>query len=193
MNAAPSIIKPKALCALHSKTGETMVDMLQHRYHEQLLSYWNELRGGRSFPSENEIDPDALNDLWPSCFLLSIDDVTRRIGYRYSYLGSDLIEAYGEDQHNPDVIMRLVSSASMPMVRKFDEVLETGKPVIDESEFINLKHMHIRYRTCMLPLGLADGTVTHILGCMRWRAYADHLAPVLPILATWAKTMGYED
>ncbi|NBX03558.1 MAG: PAS domain-containing protein [Alphaproteobacteria bacterium] len=148
-----------------------MADILIHRYHEQLLAYWDELRGDRPFPKESEIDPDTIEEIWPSCFLISLDDVTRRIGYRYSYLGSELIEAYGEDANNPDVVMRLVSSAGMPMVQKFNEVAAARRPVIDENEFVNLKHLNIRYRTCMLPLGLEDGTVTHILGCMRWRSY----------------------
>ena len=148
-----------------------MPEALQHRYHEVLLKFWEELRGDRLFSQESEIDPDALEEIWPSCFLISIDDVTRRIGYRYSYLGSELIEAYGEDANNPDVIMRLVSSDSMPMVKKFNEVVEGRHPVIDEAEFVNIKHLNIRYRTCMLPLGTTDGTVTHILGCMRWRSY----------------------
>lgn len=144
--------------------------ILQHRYHERLRQYWDELRGDKPFPAERDIDPDELDEIWPHCFLISIDDVTRRIGYRYSYLGASLIEAYGEDAHNPDVIMRLVSSTSMPMVQKFNEVVEKQAPVIDESEFVNLKLLKIRYRTCMLPLG-SDGQVTHIIGCMRWRSF----------------------
>ena len=144
---------------------------LHHRFHERLRLYWDALRGMHLFPKEGEIDPDELEEIWPSCFLISLDAVTKRMGYRYSYLGSDLIEAYGEDANNPDVIMRLVTSSSMPMVQKFDEVVRTKAPVIDESEFVNLKHLHVRYRTCMLPLGTPDGTVTHILGLMRWKSY----------------------
>lgn len=144
---------------------------LQHRYHERLRQYWDELRGGRPYPKESEIDPAVLDDLWPSCFLISIDEVTHRTGYRYSYLGEDLIEAYGEHVHNPDVVMRLLSSTDAPMVKRFNEVRETQKPVVDEAEFLNLRHLNICYRTSILPLG-HDGKVTHIIGCMRWRAYA---------------------
>lgn len=142
-----------------------------NRYHEKLRKYWDKLRGDKPFPQESDIDPDELPDIWPSCFLISIDDVTRRVGYRYSYLGEDLIEAYGEDIANPDIVMRLLSTASLPMVHKFDEVINQQRPVIDEAEFVNLKHMNIKYRTCILPLGLSSGQVTHILGCMRWKAY----------------------
>jgi len=148
-----------------------MPNTLQHRYHLQLEQYWNSLRGTRPFPLESEVNPDEISDLWPSCFLVSIDDVTRRVGYRYSYLGEELIKAYGEDANHPDTVLRLLAAANAPMARKFDEVVKYGKPVIDESTFINLKHLDIKYRTCLLPLGTGDGMVTHVLGCMRWRAY----------------------
>jgi hypothetical protein len=141
------------------------------RYHERLQDYWEQLRGSRAFPSENEINPDDLLDIWPSCFLISIDDVTRRLGYRYSYLGESLIEAYGDDISNPDVALKLVSSVDAPMVSKFDEVRKTRQPVIDESQFVNLKLLNIRYRTCLLPLGIGEREITHIIGCMRWKAY----------------------
>lgn len=147
-----------------------MQSELHHRSHERLQQYWDKLRGDHPFPSESQVDPDEIADIWPSCFLISIDDVTRRLGYRYSYLGDELVEAYGDDVKNPDVALRLISTASIPIVKKFDEVVARQKPVVDESEFINLKNLRIRYRTCMLPLG-QSGHVTHILGCMRWRLY----------------------
>jgi hypothetical protein len=143
---------------------------LHHRSHEILTQYWQQLKGARPFPAESEIDPEALQEIWRSCFLISIDDVTRRIGYRYSYLGEDLIEAYGDDVKNPDVALRLISTNSLPIVQKFDEVVHSHQPAIDESQFVNLKHLNIRYRTCILPLG-ESGKVTHLLGCMRWKLY----------------------
>lgn len=144
---------------------------LHHRSHEQLMQYWQGKCAGRLFPSEKDIEADDIADIWPSCFLICIDDVTKKVGYRYSYLGTDLIEAYGDDVKNPDVALRLISTSSLPMIKKFDEVAATKKPLFDESEFVNLKGVHIRYRSCMLPLGNSQGEITHILGCMRWRIY----------------------
>ena len=144
---------------------------LHHRSHEQLNVYWEALRGDRPFPRESDIDPDAIAEIWESCFLISNDDVTRRIGYRYSFLGSDLLGAFGDDITNHDAALRLLSTARVPNARKFDQVLSEKIPVIDESEFVNLMGMNIRYRACLLPLGLDDGQITHIIGCMRWRSY----------------------
>jgi hypothetical protein len=143
----------------------------EHRYHSRLQKYWDSLRGSKPFPMEHDINPDELSDIWTSCFLISIDDVTRRTGYRYSYLGDDLVEAYGDDISNPDISQKLLSTAHAPMVKKFDEVMQSKKPITIESEFVNLKKLNIKYRTCILPLGSAGGNVTHLLGCMRWKAY----------------------
>lgn len=147
-----------------------MLTSEEHRYHKRLREYWDELRGSRPFPAEHEIDPERMAEMWPSCFLISIDDVTHRLGYRYSYLGEELIEAYGDDANYPDVVMRLVATSGSSMVRKFDEVVKQRLPVMDESHFVNLKHVTIHYRTCMLPLGYRENEVSHILGCMRWRS-----------------------
>lgn len=152
-------------------TAEHNTNPLQHRSQEILLGYWNDLRGDRAFPSESELNPDDLSEIWESCFLISNDEVTRRIGYRYSFLGTDLIGAFGDDMTHHDVAMRLLSTARVPNARKFDEVLTAKHPVIDESEFTNLMGVTIRYRAALLPLGNDKGEVTHIIGTMRWKAY----------------------
>jgi hypothetical protein len=144
---------------------------LHHRSHEKLKNYWYELKKSRLYPQENELDPEYLTDIWDSCFLISNDDVTKRVGYRYSYLGRELVAAFGDDVTNQDAALKLLSTARVPNARKFDEVIDQRKPVFDEAEFTNLMGVHIRYRACLLPLGYNDKEVSHILGCMRWRAY----------------------
>ncbi len=143
----------------------------EHRYHSRLQKYWEELRGDKHFPKESDINPDELQDIWDSCFLISIDDVTRRLGYRYSYMGHELMEAYGNGDGGTGVSSTLISTDNTPMVHKFNEAVNGKKPVTDEAEFVNQRHVNIRYRTCILPLGTAEGEVTHLLGCMRWKMY----------------------
>ena len=144
---------------------------LHHRSHDRLRVYWEQLRGDRPFPKESDIDIDEIADIWESCFLISNDEVTRHTGYRYSFLGSDLLGAFGDDVTNHDAALRLLSTARARNTRKFDEVLMEKRAVIDESSFVNLMGMNIRYRACLFPLGLENGEVTHIVGCMRWKAY----------------------
>lgn len=143
----------------------------EHRYHSRLLQYWHDLKGKRPFPRESDINPDELEDIWASCFLISIDDVTRRVGYRYSYMGPDLVEAYGSDPNDELATSHLISVSDPTMIEKLNETIARKQPVNDEAEFVNMKKINIRYRTCILPLGNPDGEVTHLLGCMRWKIY----------------------
>lgn len=154
-----------------SQTAINTPHELHHRSHERLLEYWNNLRGNRIFPHESEIEPDDIADIWHSCFLISIDDVTRRVGYRYSYMGKNLVDAFGEDASSPDVALRLLSTMVVPNAKKINEVLHEKHAVIDDGEFTNVKNMNIRYRTCLVPFGYENGEVSHIFGVMRWRTY----------------------
>lgn len=97
--------------------------------------------------------------------------MTRRLGYRYSYLGNDLAEAYGYEGTDPDVVLRLVATQNPSVTESFDNVVKRKTPVIEEADFINLKRLKIKYRSCMLPLGYNDQEVSHIIGSMSWREY----------------------
>jgi len=144
---------------------------LHHRAHDSLRDYWSKLRGSRPFPREDEIDPDEIAEIWDSCFLISLDSVTYRIGYRYSYLGTALVSAFGDNTDNNDVALRLLSTARVPNANKMTEAINTRQPVIDDGEFINNHNMNIRYRTCIVPFGYDNGQVSHLFGVMRWKAY----------------------
>lgn len=140
----------------------------EQRGHRILHHYWESLKDGRSYPCESRIDSDMIADIWPSCFLISIDDVTRRLGYRYSYLGTQLIEAFG-DEGNPDVALELLATADKPLVKMFDQVRATFAPSTGEAEFVNAKQLIVKYRTTLLPLGYDDRNVSHIIGYMGWK------------------------
>lgn len=131
------------------------------------MSYWRKLGGDEAIPQESMINPEALKTIWDDCFLASIDSSGR---YKYDYLGKNLIEAYGEN-HKKDDAETLVSLNSHPLVKKFEEVIKTGKPLENEGEFCNASRMQIKYRQLLLPFADRKGVVKFILGGMRWRAF----------------------
>lgn len=141
------------------------------RINERLEEYWESLRRGRAYPGEKEIDPRAIADIWDSCFLIRVDGEALEKGFKYTYLGLSLIEAYGDDLTGQEVCGRLVTPQSGQMVRKFHEVAESGRPVNDEGGFANRKNMLVKYRSVMLPLGAPPDRVEYIIGGMKWRAF----------------------
>lgn len=142
------------------------------RINEKLREYWGELSRGRAMPHEDEFNPDVISDIWADCFLVSLWQKKQEQGYRYNYLGKSLIDAFGSDMTDKEVSARLIDPSAPPLVRRFDEVAASGKPLEAEDEFTNKDGVTIKYRTCLLPLG-KEGVqgVAYILGGMKWKPY----------------------
>ncbi len=142
---------------------------VERRLTDQLFGYWDKVRGGRSFPSEQEIDLADIKDIWDHCFLIQLKKSGETVDYRYIYIGESIKEAYGDDLTGQSVYSKLVSAEAAAVVSKFHKVLDTLSPVFDESEFVNLQGNTIKYRQCLLPLGAREGVVDYILGGMSWK------------------------
>ncbi len=141
----------------------------EKRINELLYAYWDNMRGSRPYPSESEIDPDELEEIWDSVFLVQLKPGDQ-VGFRYAYLGNSLLEAYGEDDTDSKILEQLISPDSPPLVKKFQEVEKAGQPVVDEGEFKNRKNMLVKYRSVMLPLG-SKSRVEFIIGGMKWKSF----------------------
>lgn len=147
-----------------SDASDTPFAFDSRRAHERLMQYWLSLKGTRNYPREDEVDPEALEPIWDSCFLVTLID-GRRFGFRYEYMGSELLEAYGRDMTG-----LAAEDPEAPQIASLIHALEraaAGETVTDGSVFTNSKNVEIRYRCCLVPLGAM--TVEYILGCMRWK------------------------
>lgn len=137
------------------------------RLTDRLRSYWDGLRGDRPFPREDEIDPDALKEVWDHCFLVDVRD---RRTFAYSYLGNALIEAYGDDITGKEISETLIYPHPVALFRAFHDVTTNAHPGMDAGEFTNAHGLLVKYRSCVLPLGsLTIDGVTYLLGGMRWK------------------------
>ena len=142
------------------------------RITEHLLRYWLQLRGAREMPQEKELNPDSIKESWDSCFLINLTDAAKHGGYRYTYMGKNLLDAFGEDVTRDDA-ETLVSLPSSRVIAKFDQAVAMRKPLIDEAEFVNAKKMTIKYRQILLPLGnnREPMELFYLFGGMRWKAF----------------------
>lgn len=139
-----------------------------HRINEQLFEYWDTLRAGRAMPLESDINIDKLREIWGHCFLVNVH-IDK---FAYSYLGPDLIDAYGDDFTGREIAETLLEPHPQSLFSSFKEVIRTAAPKVDESEFVNSRGTQIRYRSCILPLGSRGHTsVAFLLGGMKWKAY----------------------
>ncbi|MDX1975419.1 MAG: PAS domain-containing protein [Rickettsiales bacterium] len=142
---------------------------LERRITLRLLSYWEKQRRGRDMPTEQDIDPQDVRDLWPNCFIVHVEDLGKA-DYQYSFLGEAIARAY---QGNLlDGSTTLVGTPYADRLNAcYSEVIINRKPLIDEGEFRNIHQETIKYRQCLLPLGDEDG-VTAIFGGMRYKIFS---------------------
>ncbi len=151
-----------------------MAEKQEHnrRITEHLLRYWLQLRAAREMPQEKEINPDTIKESWDSCFLIQLTNAAAHGGYRYIYMGKNLLDAFGEDVTKEDA-ETLVSLPSPRVVSKFDQAVAMRKPLIDEGEFVNAQKITIKYRQILLPMGnnREPMELSYLFGGMRWKAF----------------------
>ena len=150
-------------------TDTPALSLAERRLTSRLLLYWqNKARSGL-MPQEEDIDPEMLGDLWPKCFLIQTFDIKHRQDMNFTYLGQEIIDAYqdgmmSEGQHV------LISPNASKLSLSFKQVMESVAPVVAEGEFLSLSGRVVRYRQCLLPLGVGDD-VNAIFGGMSFKAY----------------------
>lgn len=135
-----------------------------------LLQYWNALRDERPFPQEDEIDPERLDGVWGHCFVLQIRDVKQVKDYNFTYLGNDLLQAYGDgtlDKFNG----KMIAPDANRSAHLFDQVIASQDPLLDEGEYINPVGKVVRFRQSFLPLGNPKGEIYSILGGAWYRLF----------------------
>lgn len=131
----------------------------------RLLSYWERLRGARPMPTEEDIDPDDLHDLWDCCFLLHVKDMDKP-DYNYTYLGDDILNTLREEGEPEETAFK--SQQIKELTKNYHKVVEGRKPLLEEGQFYNSAQTHFKFRQCLLPLGEGD-EVLAILGAVRFK------------------------
>ncbi len=140
------------------------------RINEVLREYWESVRGSKPYPDESDVDITQLATVWDSCLMVRFIERTQR--YEYSYLGSDLVTAYGDDSQEKEICEKLVYPSSNTLFHQFEEVVANGQPIEQEGEFVNSNQLHVRYRSILLPVGVdGESRVGFIIGGMRWKPY----------------------
>lgn len=137
------------------------------RLHERMRNHWASVKEMRPFPREDELDPAAIPDIWPHCFLIDIRSGRVKNGFRYEYMGEPLMLAYGANMMAFERCDATTEPHIHSLLTTLDQVVESGEEAVDENEFTNVQGLLVKYRSCLLPLG--RDKVEYVLGCMRWK------------------------
>jgi hypothetical protein len=142
--------------------------IIERRMTQRVMKYWESLCRGRVMPDECDIDPDALGDDWPNCFLLQTRDIEHIEQFNFTYLGENILQAYQQASIDHDNLF-LVGPNAFSLAPRFVHVAQTAAPLVDEGTFFESNGMKILYRQCLLPIGSKTKRVDAIFGAMLFR------------------------
>ena len=142
----------------------------ERRLNEVLRIYWDELRGNRPYPDEDDLDLDELLPIWDACFVLQARDVALGKDYNFTYLGPYILHAY-DSGHIPFPIPGVVHLEAAHLAPEFERMFAQPEPVIHEGTYPLPQGRELRYRQIILPLSHRAGSVEALVGRLGYRIY----------------------
>ena len=135
---------------------------LERRLVLRLLSYWRQIGSPESFPARAKIDPAAIRNLWPYCILL--DCAGKEDDPEIAYIGEGFTNGLGAGLTGARISELPSFVLASHALSFFRETLEKRVPVIRGGQFLDLRGVHILFRSIILPLA-EDGAAIDGLLC----------------------------
>src|SRR5579883_3278444 len=134
----------------------------ERRLSLRLLSYWRHLAAGRDFAALADIDPAAIPEIWPHCFLLALDDKADDV--RFRYVGVEIARmsnvptgvARREELDGEALLAKASSYLRQVVIRRC--------PITIGGEFADGDGRQYCYRSIMLPLSEDQAVISAVLG-----------------------------
>ena len=126
------------------------------------MGLWQEQRRGSAFPSLEDMNSGAINDVLPDCFTVHVADPCT-----FQHLGEVIATQSGlltNDLSMSQVPDRTLLSAAL---RGFGQVLESRVPLGDTGEFEDAKGHRYLFRSILLPLSDDQQSIDFVLGGAR--------------------------
>jgi hypothetical protein len=164
----------------------------------RLTEYWNSLCGQGSLPEWKSFDTTEFSDVWKQCCGWKMEaGEGNTVIFTYDHVGEAVKEAIGNDlwgrkfttssrvlpgspmTHNivgANLAVQMYNTdfKGFPVasiVKKIDRVINKLVPVVDEGRFENPDRRTVRYRSCLMPFGSADGKVERLVLGLSWKVY----------------------
>lgn len=133
----------------------------------RLLSYWQRIRGRRTFPALADINIADIEEMWHMSFTI---DVTNPDEHVFQYFGPDLASIFNMDYTGEyleeamnDVIVNNTIGSYLQTLDKREPTMEAAAFTYDGKEF--------RYRTLIVPLSSDDQTIDYLMGTTNYRTF----------------------
>lgn len=147
--------------------------MHEQRLTTRLISYWEQIKGASTYPSYQQLNPSALDEIWDNCLAMQAQpSVGEKRPYTYVHCGSLISQAIGKDLRGQTMTTNMKFFPGAKIIKRIDEVVAQASPspLLDDGQFVNDAGKVVKYRACLLAFG-ANGVVTHVVIGVSWRAF----------------------
>ena len=145
----------------HAVVHKEMPQGMERRLVLRLLGYWREIRGDDNYPTFSDVDPSAIPDIWPHCFVLEAsnagdDPVFRAVGEKIASHFAGVIVGRRVSELTKQSLFSVT-------IDYLDQVLAKGAPISHGGEFYRDDGIKILYRSIVLPMSDDGETVSGLL------------------------------
>jgi hypothetical protein len=113
--------------------------------------YWRAKCGNRRMPKRADIDPAEIPPrILPGISIVQVVDDERR--YVYRLVGTGEVEVRGNDPTGKSVKDAFFGPSAEDALACYDQVVETGAPVVDTTPFTAPNGQYVTEETIFLPL-----------------------------------------
>jgi hypothetical protein len=148
-----------------------MTRRVDKRLTARLKKHWERIRKGRALPEMARFNPGPVDDLWPQCFLVSVDGRGQRLLYKYEYMGEELVALYGRDLTGCYTDERMAQFPGAIVCRGLGPAAMYRQALEEDGFFVNDHGRLVKYRACFLPFGSEAKGVTHIVVGLSGRVF----------------------
>ncbi len=131
----------------------------------RLHNYWRVLRGGRTYPSLDDFNVEAVPGFAPHCFLLDLTGGVETPVFRFvgPALSADCGMNFAQEPLSAVPHLSLLARVT----DHYSEVIDKKAPVSFETEYVDAQGVGMLCRGVMVPFSGDGETIDHIVGAIR--------------------------
>jgi hypothetical protein len=145
----------------------------------ELYAYWTQLRGARSAPERNEVDPTDIRGVLADTFIL---EVNKALGYPMRIAGSRTGDFFLRELRGAPFVDLWRAQDQPELLDILDSVTDGAAPILAGASAKPRGMSGIEFEALLLPLRHHGDTHARILGCCTPKANPQWLG-LLPVAA----------
>ena len=142
----------------------------ERRMHVRAYNHWVTLLGDRTYPSVEDLDPEALTDFGPQSVLLDFTGGNELPAI--AWLGHKLRTECWLSEEIDSVAQVPPRSLLSRLTDHHLQIIANRAPIGFEAEFVNARGFNTFYRGILLPFSSDDDTIDFIYGVINWKEVA---------------------